>query len=505
MAKRTSNAIPATLGEYEIREVIGKGAMGVVYKGFDPHIRRTVALKTIRKDLVDDEQEASLLARFRNEAQAAGKLSHPGIVGVYEWGEAGDVAFLAMEYVEGNSLREYFVRGTRFESGDAVSVMVQLLDALQHAHEQGVWHRDIKPANIIIMKNGKLKIADFGIARIESSNLTQVGAVMGTPGYMSPEQYSGRAVDWRADLFSAGVVMYQLLTGARPFTGATETIAYKICHEQPPRPSEVEGARCGTEFDAVVMTALAKRPEDRFQAARAFRDAVLEAHAGPASPTLSEETILNEPARPSAHLEPSQPSQPSPHSQPSSASPSSPPSQPASSSQPGTGAQASGSNPGATAAKTVPPPGWDAEQLRRIEQALIRVVGPVGKVLVRRAALQTTDVQRLYQMVADNLGSAQEREAFLATRPPVPARAAGEPRTLTSATMTARGPDAPLTPEAAERAARVLAGYLGPIAKVLAKKAAAEASGQRQFHEQLAAQLADPAERAKFLREVGAG
>jgi serine/threonine-protein kinase len=153
----------------------------------------------------------------------------------------------------------------------------------------------------------------------------------------------------------------------------------------------------------------------------------------------------------------------------------------------------------------VPPPGWDAEQLRRIEQALIRVVGPVGKVLVRRAALQTTDVQRLYQMVADNLGSAQEREAFLATRPPVPARAAGEPRTLTSATMTARGPDAPLTPEAAERAARVLAGYLGPIAKVLAKKAAAEASGQRQFHEQLAAQLADPAERAKFLREVGAG
>jgi len=499
MAKRTSNAVPATLGEYEIREVIGKGAMGVVYKGFDPHIRRTVALKTIRKDLVDDDQEASLLARFRNEAQAAGKLSHPGIVGVYEWGEAGDVAFLAMEYVEGNSLREYFVRGTRFESGDAVSVMVQLLEALQHAHEQGVWHRDIKPANIIIMKNGKLKIADFGIARIESSTLTQVGAVMGTPGYMSPEQYSGRTVDWRADLFSAGVVMYQLLTGERPFSGSAETIAYKVCHEQPRPPSAVDGARCGTEFDAVVMTALAKRPEERFQAARAFRDAVLEAHAGPASPTLSEETLLNEPARPSAHLEPSQPSQPS-----RAAAPANPPSP--SPSQPGTAAPPAGSNPGSPAAKTVPPPGWDADQLKRIEQALARVVGPVAKVLVRRAAQQTTDVQQLYRMVAENLGSTEERTAFLATRPPAQAqaRAPGEPGTLTSASLTARGPDAPLTPEAVEKAGKLLAAYLGPIAKVLAKKAAAEATGRRQFLQQLAAQLSDPAERAKFLREAGA-
>jgi serine/threonine-protein kinase len=496
MAKRTSNAVPAKLGEYEIREIIGKGAMGVVYKGFDPHIRRIVALKTIRKDLVDDEQEATLLARFRNEAQAAGKLSHPGIVGVYEWGEAGEVAFLAMEYVEGNSLREYFVRGTRFENRDAVSVMVQLLDALQHAHEQGVWHRDIKPANVIIMKNGKLKVADFGIARIESSTLTQVGAVMGTPGYMSPEQYSGRAVDWRADLFSAGVVMYQLLTGARPFTGSPETIAYKICHEQPPLPSEVEGARCGADFDAVVMTALAKLPEERFQEARAFRDAVLEAHAGPASPTLSEETILNEPARPSAHLEPSQPSQP--------AAPAASPSQPPAASQPGA-ASPPGSSPGTPAAKTVPPPGWDAEALKRIEQALTRVVGPVAKVMVRRAAQQTTDVQQLYRLVAESLGDTEERTAFLATRPQGQPRAPGEPGTLTSASVTARGPDAPLSPEAVERAARILAAYLGPIAKVLAKKAAAEAKGLRQFHQLLSAQLADPGERAKFLREVGAG
>ena len=158
--------------------------------------------KTIRKDIIDDDRAGTLIARFKNEAQAAGRLSHPGIVAVYEYGEDDDVAYIAMEYVQSNPLREYFNRGTRFEERDAVSVMAQLLDALEYAHEQGVWHRDIKPANVLIMTNGRLKVADFGIARIDSSNLTQTGAVMGTPGYMAPEQYAGHAVDWRADIFS---------------------------------------------------------------------------------------------------------------------------------------------------------------------------------------------------------------------------------------------------------------------------------------------------------------
>jgi len=485
MAKRTPAAAPAQLGKYTISEVLGKGAMGVVYKGFDPHIRRIVALKTIRKDLVDDDQEANLLARFRNEAQAAGRLSHPGIVGVYDWGEVGDVAFLAMEYVEGNSLREYFVRGTHFESRDMVSVMVQLLDALQHAHEQGVWHRDIKPANIIIMKNGKLKVADFGIARIDSSNLTQIGAVMGTPGYMSPEQYSGAMVDWRADLFSAGVVMYQLLSGARPFTGTTESIAYKVCHENPPPPSAAEPGRCSEQFDAVVMMALAKKPEERFQDARAFREAVLEAHAGPANPALSEETILNEPTRPSATMEPSLPSQPSrpTPSQPPRSTPGTPP----------------------PTGPTAPPPGWEAPALRQIEQQLMRFLGPVGKVMVRRGAMQTTDVDKLYRMLAENLTSPEERSAFLAGRPqPAVGAAPSEPGAAAAAQPGGTGLTVSLTAEAIEQATKLLAGYLGPIAKVVAKKAAAQASSRRHFHMLLAESLANPAERTKFLHDVGA-
>jgi len=484
---------PRQLGKYAISEVLGRGAMGVVYKGFDPHIRRTVALKTIRRELVDDDQAAMLLARFQNEAQAAGRLSHPGVVAVYEWGESGDLVFLAMEYVQGNSLREYFNRGTRFEVRDAVSIMAQLLDALHYAHEQGVWHRDIKPANLIIMNSGKLKIADFGIARIDTSNLTQAGAILGTPGYMAPEQYSGDIVDWRADIFSAGVVLYQLLTGVRPFVGSTESIAYKICHEQPALPSEADPGRCTTQFDAVAMKALAKRTADRFQDALAFRGALLASFAGPVSPAVSEETIINEAIPLIVPGEPSHPSQ-SPQASNPSRSGRTPP--PPSGSTPGL------SNPGAM---TVPPPGWDAAVLKQVEQQLARLVGPVAKVMVRRAASATNDVSRLYRMLAENLTKPEERSAFLAGR----LRLQGiSPRDTEATAAQGRAPATgltlQLTPDAIEEATRKLAVFLGPIAKVVAKRAATQASSRRHFHQLLAENLADPKERARFLQDVGA-
>src|SRR5258708_5748347 len=214
--------------------------MGVVYKGFDPVIERHVALKTIRKELIDQEKGSEIVARFKTEAQAGGRLTHPGIVAVYEYGEDEEVAFIAMEYVEGRGLRDYFAKQVRFGLQDMMSIMGQLLDALDYAHEQGVVHRDIKPATLIITAEGKLKIADFGIARLDGSNLTQMGAVMGTPSYMSPEQFAGLPVDRRSDLFSAGVVFYELLTGTKPFEGATETISYKICHDPHRTPPELQ-------------------------------------------------------------------------------------------------------------------------------------------------------------------------------------------------------------------------------------------------------------------------
>jgi tRNA A-37 threonylcarbamoyl transferase component Bud32 len=295
---------PHHLGKYEITEVLGQGAMGVVYKGFDPGIRRTVAIKTIRRELVEGERAAAaMLARFRNEAQAAGKLAHPGIVAVYDYGEDASVAYIAMEYVEGNSLREYIGRGTRFAERDAVSVMSQLLEALAHAHERRVWHRDIKPGNVIVMRTGKVKVADFGIARIEASELTQTGMMMGSPGYMAPEQYAAAQIDHRADLFAAGVVFYQLITGAKPFVGTTEQVSYATCHTEPLRASLADPGKGWERYDPVIARALSKKPEDRFQSAEAFRAAVLAAHDAPAAAAVSEETIIVEVLRPAAAVE----------------------------------------------------------------------------------------------------------------------------------------------------------------------------------------------------------
>jgi len=203
----TEQAAPERLGKYPLLSVIGKGSMGIIYKSIDPHIKRPVALKTIRRDLLVDDSNENFSARFRIEAQAAGGLAHPGIVAVYEYGEEGAFAYIAMEYIEGRSLRECFEQKAAFSVAQVVNILAQLLDALQYAHERGVWHRDIKPANILIMSNGQVKVTDFGIARIESSMLTQVGAIMGTPGFIAPEMYLGDVFDNRIDVFAAGVVI----------------------------------------------------------------------------------------------------------------------------------------------------------------------------------------------------------------------------------------------------------------------------------------------------------
>ena len=180
------------LGKYEIRRELGRGAMGVVYEAYDPMIKRIVALKTIRADQLQREDAPVVLARFRREAQAAGRLNHPNIVSIYDFDEDDGTSFIAMEYVTGRDLRECFEGGERFKTADAVRLMGQILDALDYSHRQGVIHRDVKPANVFLA-DGSVKVADFGIAHIDSSSLTQDGSVMGTPSYMSPEQILGLA------------------------------------------------------------------------------------------------------------------------------------------------------------------------------------------------------------------------------------------------------------------------------------------------------------------------
>ena len=247
---------PERLGKYQITEVIGEGAMGVVYKGFDPDIKRTVALKTIRRGMSSGGEGVTMAARFRNEAQAAGRLTHPGIVAVYDFGEDENVAFIAMEFVEGHTLAHYLASRVRFTDEDIPGVICQVLDALDHAHEQGVWHRDIKPANIIMARNGKLKVADFGIARIEDAGLTQANVMIGTPTYMAPEQFLGTGMDRRVDVYSTGVLLYLLLTGRPPFVGTQEQMLYKVVHEQPVLPRQIEGANRPHFYDAILALSL---------------------------------------------------------------------------------------------------------------------------------------------------------------------------------------------------------------------------------------------------------
>jgi predicted Ser/Thr protein kinase len=276
----TTNAMPETLGKYQIRGVLGRGAMGIVYDGWDPVIGRRVAIKTVRLLDTDDPEALEGLERFKNEARAAGRLSHPNIVAVYDYGESDDVAFIVMEFIEGQSLKQRLDTKEPLPVPEAVRVMQQVLAGLQFSHAKGVVHRDIKPGNVMLTSDGQVKLADFGIARIESSVMTQAGTMLGTPAYMSPEQLMAQPVDARSDIYSSGVLLYQLLTGERPFEGGLTAIIHKALNTTPPRPSEIS-VTAPPGLDAVVARAMERRPADRYADAAAFARAIKQAFEAP--------------------------------------------------------------------------------------------------------------------------------------------------------------------------------------------------------------------------------
>ncbi|HLX80207.1 MAG TPA: serine/threonine-protein kinase, partial [Burkholderiales bacterium] len=277
------------LGRYQLRRVLGRGAMGVVYEGFDPNLERRVAVKTILKAAaLDEETERAYSERFVKEAKAVARLSHPNIVQVYDFGEENEIAYLVMEFIQGRELRSFLGAGEKFIPAEAVRIMGELLDALDFAHEVNVIHRDVKPANVMLDEQRRVKLADFGVARVQDSDLSAAGTMVGTPAFMSPEQIQGQKIDRRTDIFSAGVVLYQLLTGEQPFKGAGAwTVAKQIMQEDPPLPSSFV-SNVSPAFDEIVERALAKRPADRYATAREFaadlRRTQGSAPAAPAAP-----------------------------------------------------------------------------------------------------------------------------------------------------------------------------------------------------------------------------
>jgi len=288
-----------TIGKYEIRGKLGAGAMGTVLDAFDPVIERRAALKIIPKPAENDAEGQEGLARFKREAQAAGRLNHPNIVAVYDYGEDGANAWIAMELVEGGTLKQILDRGGRMPLPEIMRVMDQMLAGLDYSHKRGVVHRDIKPANLMLTADQQIKIADFGIARIENSSMTQVGTVMGTPSYMAPEQLRGEPVDARADIWASGVLLYQLLTGEKPFEGGYSSVLHKALNTEP-TPASALAVTAPRGFDAVISKALAKRPEDRFASAGAFAEAIRAAALGPMpspQPAEADATLVASPPR----------------------------------------------------------------------------------------------------------------------------------------------------------------------------------------------------------------
>ncbi|OGA13423.1 MAG: hypothetical protein A3G25_19065 [Betaproteobacteria bacterium RIFCSPLOWO2_12_FULL_63_13] len=255
---------PTKLGRYEIQDEIGRGAMGVVYRAIDPVLDRTVAIKTIAMS-TDQGERAEYEARFYQEAKAAGGLSHPNIVTVYDVGDSGDVAYMALEFLQGTELGDLLADGRPVPVDKTLEIAAQVADGLGYAHDRGVVHRDIKPANIMILHNGLAKITDFGIARMRQSEVkTQTGILLGSPRYMSPEVVLGKRADGRSDIFSLGIIMYEMLTGAAPFTGETMgALMFQTINVLPPAPSTVNPT-VPPMLDFIVAKMLAKNRDERY-------------------------------------------------------------------------------------------------------------------------------------------------------------------------------------------------------------------------------------------------
>jgi serine/threonine protein kinase len=253
------------IGRYKIEKRLGAGSMAVVYKAIDPAIGRTVAIKTIKIDSSMGFEQEELRQRLIHEAQSAGMLNHPNIVTIYDIGEQDNVDYIAMEFVEGESLADWMARNPMAPVQQTVSIIEQIASGLDYAAARGVIHRDIKPANILLTPDMTVKIADFGIAKIATSKLTQTGAILGSPSYMSPEQAMGKTLDGRSDIFSLGVIFYEMLTGEKPFGGTNPTtIIYKILHEEPVAPQQLN-VTLHQAFNEIVGRMLAKDPDKRYQ------------------------------------------------------------------------------------------------------------------------------------------------------------------------------------------------------------------------------------------------
>lgn len=436
-----SLGVPQQIGRYRVEKILGRGAMGVIYKAHDPVIDRPVALKLVNANLLDGDERADYVARFQQEAQAAGRCSHPNIVSVYDFALHDGNPYLALEFIDGITLGQVERNHKGFGLPEIADITAQALDGLAAAHALGVIHRDIKPANIMLTVRGQVKVTDFGISRIDSSLLTGAGAIMGTPSYMSPEQCRGLTVDARSDLFSMGVLLYELITGRKPFTGQSQhEIWRQLLEEEPPDPVSLR-PDAPAALIGVIYRSLAKAPDARFGSAAEMALALRAAMTpgGTVMAPLSDLTVV-------ARLAP-------------------------------------------TAGLQI-----DSTTMITIERRLAHYVGPIANLLVKSAARTSGSVEALCLTLAANIEQTDKRAQFSNEVQ----LALGQ--TMTSPPATLGG--VKLSDSDLQQAQLYLTKYLGPVARVLVKRGAAGCGSVAELWQRLARHIEKPADRAEFLRRL---
>ena len=433
---------PPRIGRYVVDTVLGRGAMGVVYRAHDPAIDRIVAVKLIRADLLEGEEQADFIGRFQQEARAAGRCSHPNIVAIYDFAVHEGNPFLAMELVEGTDLRKALAANLPLSASDVTSVGRQILAALSAAHAAGIVHRDIKPANILMTTCGQVKVSDFGISQIQSAGFTQTGTVLGTPSYMSPEQWRGDAIDGRSDLFSLSVVLYELLTGKLPFAGKIQhEVMYCVLNETP---EDLQKLRpdIPTALSRAIMRSLAKAPDERFRLASDMAEALTSSRQ---SGTVHDDDTLVVSWK-----------------------------------------QAPGS-PGSL-------PAFDPELLQSLERRLAQFVGPIAGRLMQSAIRTSDDLFGLCASLASSIENPADRTLF---------RAAAERQVGSGSTQSAMTPPtSAISPAELERVRHELAVFVGPLARVLVKKAIPKAVSPATLWRDLAQHIHNPSDRSAFLAKA---
>jgi len=443
-----------SIGRYRIEALLGTGAMGEVYRAHDPAIDRLVAIKVVRPELVAGSGGAQLLERFRREARAAGRRFHPNIVAIWDFGDDNGTPFLVMELVEGQSLDQLIKSCGSLEPRRSVAIITQVLSALGFAHASGIVHRDIKPSNIMVLPGDQVKVADFGIARLEASEFTIVGDLLGTPAYMAPEQLSGGPIDHRTDLFATGVILFEMLTGVKPFRGKSITEIISFMERRGPEDIRALNPGVPEAMKHVIGKSVAFDPAQRYADAAAFSKAV--ADAMPALPGES------------------------------------PP-------------------PAANAAQTISDEAsFSPELLRETERDLATFIGPMASIAVKRAVRNASDLLALYGLLARHVADPKDRAEFLARGRQRAAAGLGRPRPPPEPAPAQTIERKSVSPAQSPNPASIVAiesdltRYIGPIARILVKRELGKFESLAKLCLVLATHIPDERERRAFLDAHGA-